>query len=130
MPFVKGQSGNPSGKRKDTKTAEMRKLIETHVPDIIQKVIDAAKLGDMVAAKICLERVLPNLKPQSKPEPVAVDLSGTPVEQARAILQGVSAGEIAADDAAQLLNGIASSMKILELTELAARLDALEAAQN
>lgn len=130
MAFVKGVSGNPSGRPLDPNKAKVRQLLESNAPDLIQKAIDAARNGDMVAMRLCLERVYPSLKAQSKVEPINIDMSGTPVEQSRAVLQGVADGMIAADEAVQLLNGIAASMKILELTELAARLDALEAAQN
>ena len=51
-------------------------------------------------------------------------------EAKKAVLQAVSDGKIAIDEATQLLASIASSMKILEINELEARLEALEAVAN
>jgi hypothetical protein len=61
-PFQKGQSGNPSGKppgirNKTTMLAE--KLMQDDARDIVRVVLEAAKGGDMTAARLILERIAP-----------------------------------------------------------------------
>ena len=61
-PFKKGQSGNPAGKPKGTrhKTALLaEKLMSDDVEAIVKAVVDAAKSGDLTAAKIVLDRIAP-----------------------------------------------------------------------
>ena len=44
MPFVKGQSGNPGGRRKNTAaTAEIRELARQHGPEVIRKLISIVR---------------------------------------------------------------------------------------
>jgi len=66
MTFVKGQSGNPSGRPK-ADTASLRPLLNQHGADVLQIVFNAAKNGDMVACRLILERLYPAIKPQSLP---------------------------------------------------------------
>lgn len=131
MAFTKGISGNKAGRppgRPDRRT-KLRELLTPHAEHLIQTVVNAALAGDMTAARLCLDRCCPTLKPQTEPSPINIDMTGSPVEQSRAILAGVADGVIAIDEATQLLQGIAASMKILELTELDARIAALEVKQ-
>ena len=130
MPFVKGKSGNPAGRAKGVpdRRTKLRALLEPHVPELFARVLEAALAGDMVAMRLCLERVCPTLKPITQAEAIKVDLTGTPVEQSREVLMAISNGALTIEEATQLLAGIASSMKILEISELEKRLEALEEA--
>ena len=63
--FKKGQSGNPSGKPKGArnKTSLMcEKLMAGDAEDVAMAVIDQAKNGDMQAAKLILDRLVPARK--------------------------------------------------------------------
>lgn len=58
MPFIKGQSGNPSGKRKDGKPRKQhpaRVLATSRAKEMLSILIDAARRGDTKAAQIVLE---------------------------------------------------------------------------
>lgn len=66
--FKKGKSGNPRGKAKGAKhkaslMAEM--LFEADVEEICRHVVNQAKEGNMQAAKIILDRLLPRRIAQS-----------------------------------------------------------------
>ena len=64
MPWKQGQSGNPKGRpRKSQKTmAQLRTQISEHLPDVIEVLADAAKAGDVQAARILVERCVPSMR--------------------------------------------------------------------
>ena len=122
-----GESGNPKGKPPGSgEFQKLRAAIGEHVPEIINQLVTAARGGDIQAARLILERVLPPMKAIEQPQ--AIDLpDGTLTDQGRAVLRSVAAGELAPGQGAQLLAAIGTLGKIAELDELAARITALEA---
>ena len=64
MPWKQGQSGNPKGRpRKSQKTmAQLRRQISAHLPDVIEVLANAAKDGDVQAARILVERCVPSMR--------------------------------------------------------------------
>ena len=55
--FQKGQSGNPAGPAKGTRhkiTMLAEKLMQDDVDNVVAAVVDAARKGDMMAARIIL----------------------------------------------------------------------------
>ncbi len=62
--FEKGTSGNPAGRPSHNVTAaKLRELITVEdVQGILTTVIEQAKAGDIQAAKLILDKVLPSLK--------------------------------------------------------------------
>lgn len=77
MPFEEGKSGNPLGRPKGAvnKSTLIREALKGNFEDLLQKkgqklfeaVVDKAIDGDMTAAKLVLDRILPTSK--------AIDLS-------------------------------------------------------
>ena len=63
--WQKGQSGNPAGRAPGSHNPStvLRLAIAEQVPAIIDTLVEAAKAGDVSAAKLLLSRVLPPLKP-------------------------------------------------------------------
>jgi hypothetical protein len=60
--FQKGQSGNPAGPAKGTRhkiTMLAEKLMAADAENIVAAVVTAARNGDMTAAKIILDRLVP-----------------------------------------------------------------------
>jgi|TARA_R110002167_G_scaffold39007_1_gene120796 hypothetical protein len=64
MPWKQGQSGNPKGRpRKSQKSmAQLRSQISEHLPDVIEVLANAAKEGDVQAARILVERCVPSMR--------------------------------------------------------------------
>ena len=66
--YLPGQSGNPSDRPKGTgSVAKLREAIQEEMPEIIDTVVSAAKAGDISAAKILIDKVIPTLKPVNSP---------------------------------------------------------------
>ena len=122
-----GQSGNPKGRPAgETETQKLRAAMGKHVPEIIAQLVTAARAGDMQAARLILERVLPPMRAIEQPQPIALP-NGTLTDQGRAVLAAVAAGDLAPGQGAQLLAAIGTLGKVAELDELATRIAALEA---
>ena len=64
MPWKQGQSGNPKGRpRKSQKSmAQLRSQVSEHLPDVIEVLANAAKDGDVQAARILVERCVPSMR--------------------------------------------------------------------
>ena len=127
--FVKGVSGNPRGRPKNKSAPPMlRMAIAERMPEILQMLIDSALKGDISAATSLLNRCVPVLKPETLTVnlPVSESLS----EQGSEVLNAIMTGKIAPDIGVQLLTALASQSKIIEFTELEARLTALEVAKK
>lgn len=125
-PWKPGQSGNPAGRKPGTgPAAKLREAIAKDVPAIISTLAAAAKGGDVGAARLLLERVLPPVKAIEQPTPIKLP-DGTLTDQGRAVMVAAGAGELAPGQAAQLLSGLGSLAKLIETDELAARVAKLE----
>ena len=125
MAFKKGQSGNPAGRKPGTTSgAKVRKAIEAAIPSVLKVVIEAAKNGDMAAAKVLLDRVCPVLKAQA--QSVNIDADGTLATKGENIISAALSGNMSPDTAIQLISALSAQAKIVETTELIGRIEALE----
>ena len=62
--WKRGQSGNPGGRPKGVgSVAELRASIGEALPDVIAAIVKKAKDGDIAAARLLIERVIPPLRP-------------------------------------------------------------------
>ena len=130
MTFAKGQSGNPAGRAKgNIKTASLRKALIEHAPGIIEQLVLAAKLGDVQAAKIILDRVCPALKPVSMD--INLNLNAlTLAEKASQLFDAMAKGELSPDAGSILTNQLMAQCRIIETDELVKRIEALENPNN
>lgn len=129
-PFQPGQSGNPSGRPKNSRnvtTQLVEALIEGEAEEIVRKAIEQAKNGDGPVLRALLER----LAPARKDGPVAFDLP--PIESAAdakaassAVLAAVAAGDITPGEGGAVMALLTSHRTIVEATDFEARLVALE----
>lgn len=105
MTFQSGQSGNPSGRPKGIidKRAELRGLLEPHAKEIVEKLIESAKAGDSTALRLCVERLIPRVKPDTGisfdlPEG-GIDTGDNMLEIAHRITESVACGLLTIEEA-------------------------------
>jgi|APGre2960657373_1045057.scaffolds.fasta_scaffold03021_7 hypothetical protein len=137
MPEIKrkgwqpGQSGNPKGKTPGSgELQKLRASIAADVPEILVGLAIAAKGGDVQAARLLLERVLPPVKPIEQAVKLQLPDGGTLTAQGRNVLSAVASGDLAPGQGAMLLSAIGSLARVTEIDEMEARLTRLEGQQN
>ncbi len=131
-PFQVGQSGNPTGKPPGARhriTMLAEKLMADDTEAVVRAVVDAAKGGDMTAARLILDRIAPPRKgsPVSFKLPTietAADLS----KALSAVMSSVACGELTPDEATAISSVIETKRKAIETHELEGRIAALEKA--
>lgn len=128
--FLKGKSGNPNGKPKGARHKSSllaEKLFSDEIQDICKGVIGEAKAGNMQAAKIVLDRLLPPRKDRF----IEIDLPK--IENCSDVLMAVGriadavgTGQISPSEGEALARIVDIQTRALELNEHEQRLTALE----
>ena len=122
-----GESGNPAGRKPGIgAVAKIRASIAEHVPALVAVLLERAKAGDIGAARLLLERTVAPLKAAEQAAPLALP-AGNLTDQGRAVVAAIAAGELAPSQGAALLASIATLAKLIEVDELARRIEVLEA---
>lgn len=124
--FAPGRSGNPRG-RASSESRGLRAKLATDGEAVLSVVLEAAKAGDLAACKLVLDRLVPALRPTAAPVRVDLPAQAGIAGTARAFIEAAARGDLPADVAAQMVGAVASLARVVEIDELAARLDALEA---
>ena len=125
--FAPGNSASPGRPPGRGPVAEMRAALATDLDKIIDTLKAQALTGDAQAIRLILDRVLPALRPVDMPTMLSLPAGGTLAEQARAVVQAAADGDLAPAQAAQIVTALGGVAKIIETTELLARIEALEA---
>ena len=122
-----GESGNPAGRPAGSgEIARLRAAIAEHVPAIIDNLKAAALDGDVSAARLLLERVIPPIKATEEAVSLALP-DGSLTEQGRAVIGAIASGDLAPSQGAALLASLGTLAKLTEADELERRIEALEA---
>ena len=125
-----GQTGNPKGRPPgQSEITTLRKSIMNDAPEILAGLVTAAKAGDVQAARLILERVLPPVKPME--QAIELDLAGdTLTDQGRSVLSAIAAGVLAPAQGSQLIAAIGALARVAEIDELTTRIIKLEKLKN
>ncbi len=131
--FKKGEVANPKGRpegsrHKATLAAEV--LLEGETGKLTRKAVDMALGGDMIAMRLCLDRVFPVRK--GRPTVFPLPPTGTAPELAKAmaeVVRGTSEGELTIDEATGIAQVLEAQRKTIELSDLEARIAAIETKQ-
>ena len=123
-----GQTGNPNGRPPgQSQITRLRASLAADVPDILAGLVLAAKGGDVQAARLILERVLPPVKAIEQAVRLELSDGDTLTAKASAVLSAAASGDIPPGQAAQLIAALGSLAKLTEVDDLAARITTLEA---
>jgi hypothetical protein len=116
------------GKDVRTKMLEaIKKQTQLNEAAFYQEIAERAiTKGDIVLMKELMMRVAPVAKPVAPDVHFDFPEDGTPVDQVDAIMKAVSTGKVPADVGQMLVNMIRAKLDVLEISELADRLAAIE----
>lgn len=109
--------------------SKLRASIAGQVPEILDKLGQLAKAGDVQAAKLLLERVVPPIKPMELPV-ILSPTEGGWAGQARQTFAAAANGEVAPGQAVALINALAAVARVAETEELEKRIERLELAAD
>lgn len=128
MGFQPGKSGNPAGRAPGSgKVQKLREQLGKHLPELFDRLMLQALAGDTAAAKLILDKVVPNLRPEALPVYLPdFDPSSPLMQSGQRIMRAVAEGELPPDTGAQFVAGLAALAGLKTVDELEARIKALE----
>jgi hypothetical protein len=130
MTFLPGQSGNPAGRprgSRNKKTLALEALLDGESEALMQRLIDLSKMGDDLAMRLCVERML--APHRERPVPLKLPRIESDQDARRAaaeVMDALGEGEITPKEAERLLRAVAGAAMIMQSTEVAARLNWIE----
>lgn len=132
--FKPGASGNPAGKTPGTRhkaSIAAMSLLEGEAEKLTRKAIEEALSGNMVALRLCLERLVP----PAKERPVNIEIPTTInafdlVKVSAAILSAACDGALDPSQAAALAKVVEIHRSTIEMHEIEARLTKIEDSIN
>jgi hypothetical protein len=133
--FQKGVSGNPAGRPRGARnraTVLAEQLLEGEAQSLVRQAIDRAMGGDVLALRLCLERILPVLRGRRIELELPV-VEATHEEAARGIAAAVAAtaramadGDITPEEAMTAASLFELQRRAVETADLERRLARLE----
>lgn len=133
--FLPGVSGNPGGaKRRSDADRRIEELSRAASEDAFRVVQDLMTMAEqertkLAAALAILERA--HGKPGERlTEPVELAPDATLADQGRAVMQAACRGDISPSQAGALLGCLGNLARLVELTDLQQRIEALERGQK
>lgn len=128
--FEKGKSGNPAGRPKGIKDkrVEMRALLEPYAPSLIEKAVQLALEGDTTALKLCVDKIVPSMKPIS--ESVLIEADKSLADTGKSVVDAMTSGSISITSGFDVLRSLQAQAKLEEMTIIEERLSALEKKAN
>jgi hypothetical protein len=124
-----GTIGNPQGSKRspNRKTKAVEALLDGEATAITCKVIEKALEGDMPALRLCFDRILPARRDRPMGfEMPKIETAADAAKASSAVLAACAAGELLPSEAAEVMDLVATHIRTLELTEIEARLTAVE----
>jgi Family of unknown function (DUF5681) len=128
--WKKGQSGNPAGKpagARNKATQMVMSLIEGAAKEVATAIIDAAKKGDLAAAKMVLERLAPPVRERAitLKLPETKSIAGIDAAQ-RTILAAVAKGQLLPAEGTALAGIVDARRRAFDSVEMERRITELE----
>jgi len=128
--FRPGQSGNPAGRPRGSRnkaTVFLEGLLDGQAETLIQRLVSEAVRGNMVALRMCFDR----LEPRRRGRPVELALprlesKADAVDAVAAIAAGITVGELTPAEAADLIKLVDAFVRVRAATDLERRVADLE----
>jgi hypothetical protein len=123
MRFKTGNAGRPKGSR-NRSSLFVEALSDGDAIAIVEAVIGRAKKGDVVAARLVLDRLWPAPKGRAVAfsPPAATDANGI-MEAHAALLRGLAKGVLTPDEAESVSRMLSAHLRVVENVELEARVN-------
>jgi hypothetical protein len=129
--FKNGSSGNPAGRpagSRNKTTLVCEQLLEGEAEELIRKLVEKAKEGNIQALGMCLDRLLPARKER------CINLESRPISslhdlaiQFQDVIAAVADGKITPGEGESMSNILTSQAQTLERVNLEQRVSELEA---
>ena len=118
--FKKGKSGNPRGRPTGSRghLAKWRESLAVGVPKVIEVVSEKALGGDMKAAKLLLDKAMPNARGSDAAAYVSLNDDASLDERAAEINRLTLAGHMNPDTGTQLLKNLEAEARIKVVADL------------
>lgn len=124
--FSQGNPGRPRGARHKATQAALE-LLDGEAEALTRQAVTMALGGDATALRLCLERIAPPRKDAPiQFEMPRMETACDAAKAAGAVLDAVSSGELTPSEAAHIMGLVENFRRVLETTELEARVAALE----
>ena len=91
------------------------------MPGIVATLVANAKAGDVQAAKVLIDRLIPTLKPTA--DSMSLKVSGTLTEQGAAIVAAMASGKVTPDQAKSAMDVILAQSHLIDQTEIITQLN-------
>jgi hypothetical protein len=125
MTFLPGQSGNPAGRprgSRNKKTLFLEALLDGESEALMRRLIGLAKMGDDLAMRLCVERMMPPRRERPVPLPLPrIDSEADARRASSEVIEALGEGEVTPKEAEQLLRAIAGAGVIMQSGEMAER---------
>jgi hypothetical protein len=129
-PFQPGNPGKPKGARHKT-TLAMEALLDNEGEALTRVAIKKAKSGDMIALRLCMDRLVPVRKDRHVSfELPKIEQAADAAKASAAIVQAVADGDLTPSEASELTRVLESYSRILEVADHEERLKRLESLQQ
>ncbi len=129
--FKAGKSGNPKGRPEGSRNKASllaEELIGDQAEQVVQAIIEAALGGDVSAQRALLDRLCPPSRSRTvKLDLPTLDSTESITEAHTRVVEALAAGELDPDAAATVIGVLTRTRESFELTNIEARLAALEA---
>lgn len=128
MRYAPGQSGNLAGRPPGIgRTVELKRQLFSRADEVVNAVIDKAIEGDISAAKLILDRLVPPLR--ATDPPVSIPRPGDSddiADQSQLVLDSLLSGGVGPDIALRIMQGLALHQTMTDIRDLEARISRLE----
>ncbi len=130
--FPKGSSGNPAGRppgSRNRSTLLMEELLEGEGEQLVRKAIELDTAGDILALRLCLERLLPPRKDRTIQLNLPLIATLPQISSAMStVVQAIGEGIITPTEGESLVNIFTMQTKMLETADLDHRVTQMEQA--